>query len=148
MYDQAQEARRTLIHEVALALYKVEYVNKHQNEWDTLELEERMTDPAYIRGRFDAHQGTDRYTQFLVQATITINICIESAAVFVETNAKSFPHKPCAPPAFSVLPSDTGALHGFTSGQDALDLLSWSGDHAPDCLYAIASRLRALKTVL
>lgn len=150
MYDQATEARRTLIHEVALALYKIEYINKHQNEWDTLELETRMTDHAYIRGRFDAHQGTARYIQFLTQATITINICIEAAAAFVQANAKPYPHRPCALPVFTPIPSDAPIPSCLTSGQDALSLISWDGDgeHAPDCLYAIASRLRALKTVL
>jgi hypothetical protein len=68
-----------LIHEVALAIYTVYYLDKHSSEWDTLELCERMTDPAYIRGRFDAHQGIPSYDLLLKQAEAAIRVTREAA---------------------------------------------------------------------
>lgn len=147
MYSQVEDAKRMLVYETALALYRVDYINKHQDEWNTLEENERMTNPLYIQGRFDALQGTARYAQFIEQAGAAINIIMEDAARVVESSAKPFPHPACAPPAFNPIPDSTGG-YAVTTGLEPFPLVSWTGAHATDCPYSIASRLRALKTVL
>ncbi len=143
MYNQAEETRRVLIYEVALAIYTVDYLNRHQHEWDTLEMHERMTDPAYIRGRFDAHQGLVRYQQFLDQAKVSINAVIETAARQVEAASPAFPHAACK--RVEVPDFGTG---GLTTGQHPFPLTPWTGEHKDDCPYTIAARLRDLKSVL
>ncbi|MGB7282392.1 MAG: hypothetical protein WBE13_09040 [Candidatus Acidiferrum sp.] len=140
MYNALEEQRRTLIYDVALAIYTVDYLNKHRHEWETPELEERMTNPAYIRGRFDAHQGLVRYQQFIDQAKASINIAIETAARRVEAASPAFPHAACkrvAVPDFG-----TG---GFVTGQHPFPITPWTGEHNDDCPYTIAARLRDLK---
>jgi len=143
MYNALEEQRRMLVYEVALAIYTVDYLNKHRHEWDTLELEERMTDPKYIRGRFDAHQGLLRYQQFLDQAKVSINAVIEVAAHRVEASSIAFPHAACK----SVAVPDFGT-GGITTGQHPFPLTPWTGEHKDDCPYTIAARLRDLKAVL
>jgi hypothetical protein len=139
-----EEQRRTLVYETALAIYTVDYLNKHRHEWETPELEERMTDPAYIRGRFDAHQGLVRYQQFLDQAKVSINAVLETAARRVESMATAFPHAACKAaktPQWDTLP--TGGFQTVT-----FPTIPWTGEHKDDCPYTIAARLRDLKAVL
>jgi|SRR5208337_1576433 len=140
--EQSRIVNEKLVYEVALAIYTVDYLNKHRLEWDTLELQERMTDPKYIRGRFDAHQGLARYQQFLDQAKVSVNKVIEAAACFVEASATAFPHAGCkkvAVPEFGTAGASIG--HQFPT-------IPYTGEHKDDCPYTIASRLRGMKSVL
>jgi hypothetical protein len=82
------QLNKKLIYEAALAIYTVEYLDKHQDEWmdpnlspgAQMELEDRMTDPVYIKGRFDAHQGTVRHDQIIKQAEIVVKIVLDVIA--------------------------------------------------------------------
>jgi hypothetical protein len=146
MYNQAEEIQRTLIYETALAIYTVDYFNKHRHEWDTPELEERMTDPKYIRGRFDAHQGLVRYQQFIDQAKAAIRINMETAAQFVESCSPAFPHAACQKVNYPQFDGTGG--QAITTGQHPFPLAPWTGKHKDDCPYTIAARIRDMKPVL
>jgi len=139
------EQKRELVYETALALYTVEYLNKHRGDAETLAEDEELTNPLYIKGRFDANQGTFRHGQFLEQAKHAVIAILERAAHLVEASAKPFPH-----PACKVVAVDFGT--GGVACAPVFDqrhlLSSYGGEHNDDCPYTIAARLRDLKAVL
>lgn len=75
--------QRRLVYELALEFYRLRYVETHQGEWGSIEEYERMTDPAYIKGRFDAHAGTRRYNRYIRMAESALRIMEKNIGCFM-----------------------------------------------------------------
>ncbi len=141
---KVEAERQTLIHKVALALYTIEYINKHNSQWldanlspsAQMRIRSETADPAYIRHRFDAHQGTGRYYELIKQAEMAVDIVMEVAASVAEALPSPYPHDTCVSEPTS--PGDPAPAYSPAAVK---------GEHTQDCPDTIAARLRAFKSV-